>query len=157
MPQHKTSSARSSRELSPGPGPDGIGFDAPGKGKPTVQRKGQRSVSLTKGGQSIGGADVHDHGDAAKLYNLQVNSSHRGNGGGSELLRTAAKEAANMGKRKLVLESEDRGTGKLDKWYESNGFTNKGKGSRGMSEMEVDVSSLLQRKSKPNLQGKDGI
>lgn len=105
---------------------------------------------------SKGSADLHDHGSAAKLYNLEVGSAKRGGGGGKELVHKASQEAIAMGKKKLLLDSEDNGTGKLDNWYKKQGFKAIGQ-NNGMNSFELPLqrkesSSNSTKNEKPPLQ-----
>lgn len=115
----------------------GISFPSIAHGdKPALQKK---AISTGKGS-----ADLHDHGSAAKLYNLEVGVGKRGAGGGKELVAKASQEAMAMGKKKLVLDSQDNGSGKLDNWYKNQGFKSTGK-NNGMNSFEMP----LQRKEAP--------
>lgn len=107
--------------------------------RPVLQRQS------TKLSTKMGSADLHDQGSGAKLYNLEVNRKNRGSGGGMELIRKATEEAVSMGKDKLLLDSQDNGSGKLNKWYESQGFKQAGR-NNGMNAYELP----LQRQKNDN-------
>lgn len=106
---------------------------------PAVSFPIQRKVNRVSSGK--GSADLHDHGSAAKLFNLEVDPAKRGQGAGKELLKQAAQTALVQGKKKLVLDSQDEGSGKLDNWYKTQGFKSTGK-NNGMNSFEMP----LQRK-----------
>ncbi len=103
---------------------------------------GRRSFTLYQGGQPVGGGDLHLGGQDAKVYNLKVDSRHRGRGGGRELLRAMAQEGMREGRSVLRLTSEDRGSGHLTRWYEGMGFRRVGVGEHGMTALEIAARQL---------------
>ncbi|HEX8110041.1 MAG TPA: GNAT family N-acetyltransferase, partial [Kofleriaceae bacterium] len=81
-------------------------------------------------------------GPRAKLYNLRVEAEHRGRGGGEELVRAAAVAGERIGKRTLALEADDDGSGKLVRWYQSQGFRPAGETRDGKPAFEAPVRAL---------------
>ena len=132
----KQESTPSSQERSL-PGSSDRVISYPAKAGP-IQRKATHIRS------GAGSADLHDHGSAAKLYNLEVEPAKRKRSAGKDLVQKAAQQAVAMGKDKLVLESQDNGSGKLDRWYRGQGFKASGR-SGGMNSFELS----LQRKVDP--------
>ena len=106
---------------------------------------GEQHLELFEGGRAVGGADVTLEKGRARLYNLRVDDEHRGRGGGDELLRAAADASARVGKRTLGLDAEDDGSGRLERWYEGQGFERKGVGRDGLAAFEADVGRLKRR------------
>ena len=112
-----------------------------------TQQKGQQQqhLSLHRGGQKVGSADVAPNKDnTAELTNLKIAASQRKNGGGQEILNQAAEAARAMGKSTLRLESQDNGSGRLTNWYEKQGFQRKGIGPHGLTLLE---RTAVQRKT----------
>jgi ribosomal protein S18 acetylase RimI-like enzyme len=107
-----------------------------------VAGPGRQHLELYERGRAVGAADVVLEGQRAKLYNLRVEDEHRGRGGGEELLRAAAVASERVGKRALALEADDDGSGKLLRWYESQGFRPTGKGEGGKPAFEAPVREL---------------
>jgi ribosomal protein S18 acetylase RimI-like enzyme len=110
--------------------------------KTTVAGPGQRHLELYERGRVVGGADVVLDRQHAKLYNLRVESDHRGRGGGEELVRAAAIAGERIGKRTLALEADDDGSGKLLDWYQRQGFREAGPGRDGKPAFEAPVRAL---------------
>jgi ribosomal protein S18 acetylase RimI-like enzyme len=81
-------------------------------------------------------------GSRAKLYNLRVEAEHRGRGGGEELVRAAAVASERIGKRTLALEAHDDGSGKLLRWYHSQGFRQASEGDDGEPAFKAPVREL---------------
>ena len=106
---------------------------------------GEQHLELFERGRAVGQADVVLEKGQARLYNLEVDDEHRGRGGGDELLRAAADASARVGRRRLGLDAEDDGSGRLVDWYESQGFERAGVGRDGMAALEADVSRLKGR------------
>ena len=90
----------------------------------------------------MGGGDLHLGAQDAKVFNLNVDPRHRGEGGGRELLRAMAREGMREGRSVLRLTSEDRGSGRLTRWYEGMGFRRVGIGERGMTALEIAARQL---------------
>jgi ribosomal protein S18 acetylase RimI-like enzyme len=110
--------------------------------KTTVAGPGERHLELYERGRVIGGADVVLERQHAKLYNLRVESDHRGRGGGEELVRAAAIAGEQIGKRTLALEADDDGSGKLLDWYQRQGFRPAGAGRDGKPAFAAPVRAL---------------
>ena len=103
----------------------------------------RESFLLYRGGRRVGAADLQlAGGGAAKVYNLSVDPVHRGEGGGAALLRAVAEAGMTLGRSRITLDSEDRGTGRLTRWYESLGFRRVGTGERGLTSLEIPAGRL---------------
>lgn len=102
----------------------------------------QREFTLYHGGQPVGGGDLQLGAGDARVYNLKVDHRHRGQGGGRELLRAMAQAGMREGRQVLHLNSEDRGSGRLTRWYEGMGFRRVGVGERGMAALEIPTRQL---------------
>jgi ribosomal protein S18 acetylase RimI-like enzyme len=110
--------------------------------KTSMAGPGRQHLELYERGRAVGGADVVLEGQRAKLYNLRVEDEHRGRGGGEELVRAAAVASERIGKRTLALEADDDGSGKLVRWYQSQGFRPTGEGDGGKPALEAPVRAL---------------
>lgn len=110
--------------------------------KTSLAGPGRQHLDLYERGRPVGAADVVLEGQRATLYNLQVAAEHRGRGGGEELLRAAAVASQRVGKQTLALEAADDGSGKLVRWYESQGFRPAGEGANGKPALEASVRAL---------------
>lgn len=110
--------------------------------KASVAGPGRQHLELYERGRAVGAADVVLEGRRAKLYNLQIEAEHRGRGGGEELVRAAAAASARVGKQTLALEADDDGSGKLLRWYHSQGFRQAGEGEGGKPALEAPVRAL---------------
>ncbi len=110
--------------------------------KTSVAGPGRQHLELYERGRAVGGADVVLDGQRAKLYNLRVDAEHRGRGGGEELVRAAAVASERIGKRTLALEADDDGSGKLLRWYQSQGFRPTGEGDDRKPAFEAPVRAL---------------
>lgn len=125
---------------------------------PTVQAKpdfrvvrrhrspGEENLALYRGGQRVGGADLHLKEGAAKVYNLQVDPAFRGQGGGATLLQALAQAGLSHGRSRITLDSQDNGSGHLTRWYEHFGFQRKGVGERGHTALEVPAQILCRKR-----------
>jgi len=126
---------------------------------PTVQPKpdfrvvrqhsssGQENLSLYRGGQRVGGADLQLGGQgAAKVYNLQVDPAFRGQGGGAALMRAVAETGMSLGRSRITLDSQDNGSGHLTRWYENFGFRRAGVGERGHTALEIPAQILCRKR-----------
>jgi len=110
--------------------------------KTSMAGSGRQHLELYERGRAVGAADVVLEGPRAKLYNLRVEAEHRGRGGGEELVRAAAVASERIGKRTLALEADDDGSGKLLRWYQSQGFRQAGEGDGGKPALEAPVREL---------------
>lgn len=112
-------------------------------------RQGQQ-LSVLHEGRQIGKVDVLPSGrDMAKVYNLEVDAAYRGQGAGDILLRAAGRAGASMGKARIGLESQDNGSGRLTRWYRSEGFHQVGVSDRGMAILETTAQALMSRGNVP--------
>ncbi len=110
--------------------------------KTSVAGPGRQHLELYERGRAVGAADMVVEGPRAKLYNLRVEAEHRGRGGGEELVRAAAIAGERIGKRTLALEADDDGSGKLVRWYQSQGFRPAGETQDGKPAFEAPVHAL---------------
>ena len=110
------------------------------------QSPDQENLALYRGGQRVGGADLHLQQGAAKVYNLQVDPAFRGQGGGAALLQAVAQEGMRHGRNRITLDSQDNGSGRLTRWYEHFGFQRKGVGERGHTALEVPAQILCRKR-----------
>jgi ribosomal protein S18 acetylase RimI-like enzyme len=110
--------------------------------KTSMAGPGRQHLELYERGRAVGSADVVLEGPRAKLYNLRVDAEHRGRGGGEELVRAAAVTSERIGKRTLALEADDDGSGKLIRWYQSQGFRPVDESGRGKPAFEAPVRAL---------------
>jgi ribosomal protein S18 acetylase RimI-like enzyme len=110
--------------------------------KTSIANPGRQHIALYERGRAVGGADVVLEGSRTKLYNLHVDAEHRSRGGGEALVRAAAVASERIGKRTLSLEADDDGSGKLLRWYQSQGFRSIGKDGAGRPAFEANVRDL---------------
>jgi len=107
---------------------------------------GEENLALYRGGQQVGGADLHLGGQAAKVYNLEVDPAFRGQGGGAALLQALAQAGLSHGAHRITLDSQDNGSGRLTRWYEHHGFQRKGVGERGYAALEAPAQILCRKR-----------
>jgi ribosomal protein S18 acetylase RimI-like enzyme len=110
--------------------------------KTSIANLGRQHIALYERGRAVGGADVVLEGSRTKLYNLHVDAEHRSRGGGEALVRAAAVASERIGKRTIALEADDDGSGKLLRWYQSQGFRSTGTDSAGRPALEANVRDL---------------
>jgi ribosomal protein S18 acetylase RimI-like enzyme len=115
----------------------------------TIQRKNNLSIipvnssnpdsrvlSVLVDGKNAGSVEIRNGGgDATRLVNLKVSEEFRGAGAGTALVDAARKATRQMGKNKVTLESEDNGSGKLNSWYQKQGFIRIGTDEHGYAKM----------------------
>ncbi|HEX7181646.1 MAG TPA: GNAT family N-acetyltransferase [Thermoanaerobaculia bacterium] len=102
-----------------------------------------RQIRISANGQRVGSVEVRVAGqDSVKVLNLEVDTSHRKQGAGIQLMRAAVTEGVRMGRSRVTLESQDNGTGKLTRWYQRMGFQPRGRSDRGMVVLEAPAGAL---------------
>lgn len=103
---------------------------------PSGSSHDSRKLSVLVDGRNAGSVEIRNAGqDTARLVNLKVNEEFRGAGAGKALVDAARKAGRQMGKSKIALESEDNGSGRLDSWYQKQGFMRVGTDEHGYTKM----------------------
>lgn len=113
---------------------------------PAPVAPGRVRVAAASDGRTVGSAIVHTGGAAARVTDLGVDAPYRDRGLGVQLLASAAQAGFRAGSRKLVLEAEDNGSGKLTRWYREMGFAQVGVDGRGQPRLEIPIARLLGRR-----------
>ena len=102
-----------------------------------------RQIRISANGQRVGSVEVRVAGqDSVRVVNLEVDSAHRKQGAGVQLMRAAVTEGVRMGRSRVTLESQDNGTGTLTRWYQRMGFQPRGRSDRGMVMLEAPAGAL---------------
>jgi ribosomal protein S18 acetylase RimI-like enzyme len=101
-------------------------------------------IAANAGGQKIGSVMVHAReGAAIEVTDLGVDPSHRKQGVGSALLESALRTGIELGKSKIVLSSQDAGSGHLTEWYKRMGFATAGRDERGLTKLEAPIGRVM--------------
>jgi ribosomal protein S18 acetylase RimI-like enzyme len=106
-----------------------------GRGRSKITLSGRKGVI---GSVTVDAVDE----SSVEATNLAVEPSQRGRGYGSELVAAAARSAEGLGRSRVTLGSQDNGSGKLDGWYKSLGFTKTGTASDRTSRFEAPTTAL---------------
>jgi len=112
--------------------------------RPMKVGAGSYRIAANAGGQSIGSVMVHSRDESSiEVTDLGVDASHRKQGVGSALLESALRAGIEMGKTKVVLSSQDNGTGQLTEWYKRMGFAQAGHDGRGLTKLEAPIGRVM--------------
>ena len=104
-------------------------------------RAGLIKIALMTAGKEVGTISVDLATDgSAQATDLRVSPAERGKGHGSVLLAAAAR--ATPDQQRLRLDSGDDGSGRLDKWYQSQGMQRTGQRADGFSTFEAPPAAL---------------
>jgi ribosomal protein S18 acetylase RimI-like enzyme len=109
-------------------------------------KAGQDSYQIVAGsrGQPIGWVMVHARGDSTiEVTDLKVEPSHRGQGLGGTLMASALQAGRQLGRSRVVLASQDDGSGRLTRWYQRMGFEHAGSNSFGYPKLEASITRAL--------------
>jgi ribosomal protein S18 acetylase RimI-like enzyme len=79
---------------------------------------------------------------SVEATDLAVDAGERGQGYGSDLVAAAARSAEGSGHSRITLGSQDDGTGHLDGWYRSLGFSATGTSGDSLTRFEAPTSIL---------------
>jgi ribosomal protein S18 acetylase RimI-like enzyme len=105
---------------------------------------GSYRISVGAGGHEVGSVMVHDRGQAAiEVTDLAVDPSHRKQGFGGVLMASAMRAGLQLRKAKVVLASQDTGTGRLTAWYKNMGFVPTGANRLGYPVLEAPISRVV--------------
>lgn len=97
-------------------------------------------ITVRYQGKDVGSVELIPKGQQkAEIVNLHVDPLHRKKNLGQKLVKSAINSAKRIGKSIVSLQSQDDGSGKLTRWYESMGFVRKGIGSNGYIALETYV------------------
>jgi hypothetical protein len=120
-------------------GPSGVEVSPPAK----VGENRYRIVAGA-GGQPIGSVMVHVRSQSEiEVTDLKVDSSIRGRGVGAELIASAASAGQQLGRSRVVLASQDNGSGRLTSWYRRIGFEQAGVNALGCPRMVASIGRVL--------------
>jgi ribosomal protein S18 acetylase RimI-like enzyme len=100
-------------------------------------------IAASAGGESIGAVTIHPRDNSILVTDLGVDPDHRSEGVGNALLASAARAGMQLGKSKVVLDSQDNGSGHLTQWYKRMGFVQTGVGRNGMPHLEAPANRVL--------------
>lgn len=130
---------------------------ASGGVSPFVQRSAPVSISVPQrignghyrivAGPSVqpaGSVMIHEVDKTSiEVTDLSVTPSFRKQGVGGNLLASALRVGLQSGRTRVVLASQDNGSGRLTHWYKSMGFSPSGRNSRGYVQLEAPISKVL--------------
>lgn len=109
-------------------------------------------IAANAGGANVGSVMVHAKDQSSILVtDLGVDPGHRKEGIGNALLASAARTGMQLGKQKVVLDSQDNGSGHLTRWYRSMGFVQTGVGRNGMPHLEAPISRVVTGAAQPKM------
>ena len=110
---------------------------------PMPAGNGSFRLSANSGATSIGSVMVHTKaGGVAHITDLEVAQAHRDQGVGKMLLASAARAGMARGNPRVSLHADDAGSGRLNRWYKSMGFTETGARLRGQPRMEASAMQI---------------
>ena len=113
---------------------------------PVRAGKGSYRITAGAGGQQVGSVMVHERDRSSiEVTDLGVNSAHRKQGLGNALIASALRAGLQMGKTRVVLNSQDNGSGRLTNWYQGMGFVRTGGSRRGYPELSASISRVLSK------------
>ncbi len=136
-----------------GPGQAGRGAAAVRVSAPMRTGNGSYRITAGAGGQQVGSVMVHERDRSSiELTDLGVNSAHRKQGLGNTLIASALRTGLQMGKTRVVLNSQDNGSGRLTQWYQGMGFVRTGGSRRGYPQLEASISRVLSGVAQRTLQ-----
>ncbi|HYK01926.1 MAG TPA: GNAT family N-acetyltransferase [Thermoanaerobaculia bacterium] len=111
---------------------------------PTKVGDASYRIAARAGGQEAGSVLVHARGRAEIVVtDLGVSPEHRKQGVGNALIESACRAGLQLGKSKVVLSSQDNGSGKLTQWYKRMGFTPAGHDQKGLVKLEAPISRVM--------------
>ena len=112
---------------------------------PVPTRKDSFSINLRILGRTAGGITIHlRNRSTVELANLSVEPTLRRRGLGRLLIEAALQFGARSRKSAMVLTSQDRGDGRLTRWYKAIGLTHIGY-DRHYPQLEARIESILTR------------
>ena len=100
-------------------------------------------IAANSGGESVGEVTIHPRDNAILVTDLGVDPDHRSQGVGNALIASAARAGMQLGKSKVVLDSQDNGSGHLTQWYKKMGFVQTGVGRNGMPHLEAPANRVI--------------
>jgi hypothetical protein len=105
---------------------------------------GRYRLTAGAGGRQVGSVMVHvrDKG-AIEVTDLNVAKAQRGHGIGRMLVASAARTGQQIGKSKVTLAAQDKGSGHLTQWYKEMGFAQIGTNQRGFPRLEAPINRLV--------------
>jgi GNAT superfamily N-acetyltransferase len=107
---------------------------------------GSHKVTAAQDGRPAGSLRLHDRGrGTVEVTDLGVEATHRGAGVGHQLLHSALRTVLRLGGRKVSLNADDKGSGRLINWYQQMGFRRTGANLSGLPRLEAHVDRALSR------------
>jgi ribosomal protein S18 acetylase RimI-like enzyme len=111
--------------------------------EPIRSGDGSHKVVAAQGGQSAGSLKLHDRGSGTiEVTDLGVPAAQRGSGVGHRLLASALQAGRRLGGRKVSLDADDKGSGRLINWYRQMGFSRTGVNARGRPRLEAPIGKV---------------
>lgn len=105
---------------------------------------GRYRIAVGMGGQQVGSVMVHRHGESAiEVTDLAVDPSYRRQGLGGVLMTSALRAGLQLGRTRVILASQDNGTGRLTAWYRNMGFAPVGCTKQGHPVLEAPIGRAL--------------
>lgn len=108
--------------------------------------KGSYRITVGTGNQQVGSVMVHERDQSSiQVTDLSVNQAHRKQGLGNALIASALRTGLQLGRTRVVLNSQDNGSGHLTRWYQDMGFSRTAASRRGYPQLEAPISRALSR------------
>lgn len=106
--------------------------------------KGSYRITVGTGNQQVGSVMVHERDQSSiQVTDLSVNQAHRKQGLGNALIASALRTGLQLGRTRVVLNSQDNGSGHLTRWYQDMGFSRTAASRRGYPQLEASISRVL--------------
>ncbi|MBL8170398.1 MAG: GNAT family N-acetyltransferase [Acidobacteria bacterium] len=113
---------------------------------PLQAGKGRYRITAGAGSQQVGSVMLHERDRSSiEVTDLGVDAAHRKQGLGNALIASALRAGLRMGKTRVVLNSQDNGSGRLTNWYQGMGFVRTGGSRRGYPQLEASISRVLSK------------
>jgi ribosomal protein S18 acetylase RimI-like enzyme len=104
---------------------------------------GSHQVTAAQDGRPAGSVKLHDRGSGTiEVTDLGVPAAQRGSGVGHRLLASAVRAGRRLGGRKVSLDADDKGSGRLISWYQQMGFSRTGVNARGKPRLEAPIGKV---------------
>lgn len=111
---------------------------------PEQSGEGSYRIVAGSGGLSVGSVMLHTKGDSAiEVTDLKVDPAHRKQGLGGMLMTSVLRAGQRLGRSRVVLASQDSGSGRLTRWYRRMGFVQVGINRFGYPELEAPISRVV--------------
>jgi len=104
------------------------------------EKNGRFRIDIGQDNRKFGSVMLHNKNESTiELTDLAVNATNRKHGLGKKLIQSAVQTGKQMGKSKVSLAAQDKGSGKLKSWYKKMGFSQVGINHLGYPKMEAPI------------------